>query len=904
MMEKKSPLYLIDASSYMYRAFYGMGRRLTAPDGTPTQAVFGFHQMLHKVLKDKQPELICVVYDPPGPTFRHEIYSEYKATRDRMPEDLVIQVPIIKNMVELLGIPSLEIPGYEADDVMATLVRHAVQEGYSVVIVSGDKDLHQLVNEPLVLQWDPQKDELYTAEAVRQKLGVLPNQVQDLLALMGDSTDNIPGVAGVGKKTAEELIRLFGSLDEVLRRVDEIPKASLRKKVEEAKEAALLSRELVRLRDDAPLETPVARYRRRPANVKALQELYERLGLRRFLADLSKDLPAQTPALPEEASALRHDRILRDETAFEEVLKEIQGEPVLSIDLETTSQDAMRADIVGVALSWRHHEAAYVPIGHETENQAPQLSLSVVLEGLRPILEAETPKKVGQNIKYEWVVLKRHGIELRGIDFDTMVASYLLEPGNPSHRLERIVAEHLGESKAAYADVAGFGAKEVPFSRVPIDKAAAYACSDAETTLRLVPILRKKLDDAGLSNLMDTLERPLIEILARMELRGVRVDTEKLKVLSRIFEEGMLKEEQAIYEIAGGPFNIQSPVQLRDILFGKLQLPVIKKTKTGPSTDMSVLEELAAHHPIAERIVAYRSLAKLKNTYVDALPFMVHPRTGRIHTSYNQTVTATGRLSSSEPNLQNIPVRTEEGRRIREAFVADPGHVLLAADYSQVELRIFAHYSGDERLLAAFEAGDDIHRRTAAEMFGVAPQEVTQEMRRHAKTINFGIIYGMGPYGLAKQLKISQTSAKAAIDRYFERYQGVKRWIEQVIAEADTRGYAETLLGRRRFIPELKSRNRTVRQQGERLAVNTTIQGSAADLIKKAMIDIDREMQTRRCRSAMLLQVHDELVFEVAEEELDWMQKMVKDRMEGVLLLRVPLVVDMGWGKNWAEAHP
>lgn len=902
MTEKKPILYLIDASSYMYRAFYAMGRRLTAPDGTPTQAVFGFHQMLHKVLKEKQPELVCVVYDPPGPTFRHSIYPAYKATRDRMPEDLVVQVPIIKKMVDLLGIPSLEVSGFEADDVIATLVRRAKEERISVVVVSGDKDLHQLVDEPWVLQWDPQKDEVFTADEVVRRLGVRPDQVRDLLALMGDSSDNVPGIAGVGKKTAEELLRRFETLDELLRRSQEIPSASVRKKVEEGKEAAVLSRRLVSLRDDAPVGLDLFQCRRRAPDTAALAELYERLGLRRFLADLAKEAVYEAPSASTE-SASRHERIVRTETNFQEILERIRAAAVLSIDLETTSQDAMRAEIVGVALSWRDHEAAYIPVGHTGGAAGPQLPRARVLDGLRPVLEAETPKKVGQNIKYEWVVLKRHGVELRGIDFDTMVASYLLDPGNPSHRLERIVAEHLGEPKAAYRDVAGSGAKEVPFSHVPVPQAAAYACSDAETTLRLVPVLRKKLEEAGLSTLMDALERPLIDVLGRMEIRGIRLDTEKLKELSEVFEEGLRREEQTIYAIAGGPFNIQSPVQLRDVLFGKLQLPVIKKTKTGPSTDMSVLEELAAHHPIAEHIVAYRSLAKLKNTYVDALPMLVHPETGRIHTSYNQTVTATGRLSSSEPNLQNIPVRTEEGRRIREAFIADEGCVLLAADYSQIELRIFAHYSGDEGLMAAFAAGDDIHRRTAAEMFGVPPDAVTPEMRRHAKTINFGIIYGMGPYGLAKQLKISQTSAKAAIDRYFERYQGVKRWIEQVIAEAEKRGYAETLLGRRRFIPELQSRNRTVRQQGERLAVNTTIQGTAADVIKKAMIDIDREIRSRGLRTAMLLQVHDELVFEVPVEELQEAQHMVRERMERVLALRVPLLVELGWGKNWAEAH-
>lgn len=902
MTEKKPTLYLIDASSYMYRAFYAMRQRLTAPDGTPTQAVYGFHQMLQKVLKDKRPQRICVVYDPPGPTLRHAIYPDYKATRERMPEDLAAQVPLIKQMVDLLGIPSVEITGYEADDVIAALARKAVEAGMPVVIVSGDKDLHQLVQEPHVIQWDPQKDEVFTSEAVERKLGVRPEQVRDLLALMGDSSDNIPGVAGVGPKTAQNLLRQFGSLDQVLSRVGDIQSAALKKKIEAGKQAALLSRDLVTVREDAPVALEPDQCVIRPADTKGLAEFFQSLGFRRFLDELAREAGDQALAAAAQAPE-RRDRLVTDEKGLSDVLARIAQADVLSIDLETTSQDAMRADLVGVALCWEDHEAAYIPVGHTGKDAGKQIPAARVLDALRPLLEGDLPKKVGQNIKYEWVVLKRHGVELRGIDFDTMVASYLLDPGNPSHRLERIVAEHLGETKLRYSDVAGSGKSQIPFAQVPLEKAVDYACSDAETTYRLVPVLREKLRETGLLELMDSLERPLIPVLARMEHKGIRIDAARLQELSRTLEEGIRKEEEAIYQIAGGPFNIQSPIQLRDVLFGKLQLPVIKKTKTGPSTDMSVLEELAALHPIAEHIVTYRSLAKLKNTYVDTLPKLIHPETGRIHTSYNQAVTATGRLSSSEPNLQNIPIRTEEGRRIREAFVPEEGCVLLAADYSQIELRIFAHYSGDERLVAAFAEGADIHRRTAAEMFGVPPHEVTPEMRRQAKTINFGIIYGMGPYGLAKQLRINQTSAKAAIDRYFATYEGVKRWIEQVVEESRKRGYAETLLGRRRYLPELKSRNRNVRQQGERLAVNTTIQGTAADLIKKAMIDIDAAIRKEGLRTAMLLQVHDELVFEVPEDELDRVRTLVRDLMENVHPLSVPLVVDMGWGANWAEAH-
>ncbi len=899
MKDQPPVLYLIDASSYMYRAFYGMRRRLTAPDGTPTQAVYGFYQMLQKVLKEKKPDHLCVVYDPPGPTLRHELYPDYKATRERMPEDLVVQVPLIKKLVELQGIPAVEVPGYEADDVIATLTRKALEKGMHVVIVSGDKDLHQLVRDPEVIQWDPQKDEEYTARVVQERLGVRPEQVRDLLALMGDSSDNIPGVAGVGKKTAENLIRQFGSLDRILTKANEIKSPSVRKKILAGKDFAILSRDLVTIRNDAPIPIEPDQCTLKEKKLDELIRFLQDLGFRRFLDDLEKQTSVKISV---DTAPSRNDLLVCDQRTLEQIRSHLAEATVVSVDLETTSQDAMRAEIVGIALCWKEHQAAYIPVGHHCET-ARQLPLDQVLQTLRPFLESDRVPKVGQNIKYEWIVFRRHGVEFKGIDFDTMVASYLLDPGNPSHRLERIVEEHLGELKLRYRDVAGTGKNQIPFADVPVEKAADYACSDAETTFRLVPVLRKKLEESGLIKLMDFLERPLIEVLARMEFRGIRVDVDKLKELSRTLEEGLRREERAIYEIAGMEFNIQSPIQLRDVLFGKLQLPVIKKTKTGPSTDMSVLEELAHLHPIARHILAYRSLAKLKNTYVDTLPRLVHPETGRIHTSYNQTVTATGRLSSSDPNLQNIPIRTEEGRKIREAFIPDTGCLLLAADYSQIELRILAHYSHDQRLTAAFREGADIHRRTAAEMFGVPPHEVTAEMRRHAKTINFGIIYGMGPYGLSKQLGISQSSAKAAIERYFETYKGVRRWIEEAIEKARKNGFAETLLGRRRYLPELTSRNRNVRQQGERLAVNTTIQGTAADLIKKAMIDIDMDLGRKGMKTGMLLQVHDELVFEVPEEELESVQELVRNRMENVHELSVPLVVDMGWGRNWAEAH-
>lgn len=899
----KKALYLIDASSYMYRAFYALGR-LTGPDGKPTQAIYGFAQMLLKVLREKKPELICVVFDAPGPNFRHELYASYKATRQKMPEDLAEQVPLIKKLVALHGLPQAELEGFEADDIIATLAGRASKEDIPVVIVSADKDLHQLVADGRILQWDPQKDEIFTEKEVAARLGVKPSQVADLLALMGDSSDNVPGVPGVGEKTARNLLARFPTLEAVYEHLDDVTSAAVRKKLENHRDLAFLSRDLVTIRDDVPLNLAPSDCRPGEPRYRDLLRFYEGLGFRSLVKSLREDLESMGREVPLRKDASeRTVAVVRDLSELERVVREIQGRELFSLDLETTSQDAMRAEIVGIALSWEDHRAVYIPVGHRGEGSEGQLDASLVLKTLAPLLTQDRPGKAGQNIKYEWVVLQRAGVDLRGIAFDTMVASYLLDPGHPSHKLERIAAEYLGESIPSYADVAGKGKSQVNFSQVPVEKAAAYACSDAETTWRLVSVLKAKLEEEKLKELFVSLEMPLVRVLGAMELRGIRVDARGLEDLSRDLETKLEAEARVIYDMAGREFNIQSPKQLAEVLFDKLCLRVVKRTKTGPSTDVEVLEELAAEHPIAEHVLTYRTLAKLKGTYVDALPKLIHPETGRIHTSYNQAVTATGRLSSSDPNLQNIPVRGEEGRRIREAFVAEPGHVLMAADYSQIELRLLAHYSGDEHLVAAFRDGADIHRRTAAEIFGVPYHEVTSEMRRHAKTINFGIIYGMSPYGLARQLRIGTTAAKAAIDRYFERYSGVKAFIERTIEHTRKLGYAETLLGRRRKIPELQSRNRTVRQQGERLAVNTPLQGTAADLIKKAMIDIDRVLAEEGLKTAMLLQVHDELVFEVPEEEIETVRKLVQEKMEKVITLKVPLTVDLGWGPDWSRAH-
>jgi DNA polymerase I len=896
-------LYLIDASSYCYRAFYALGR-LTNSHGMATQAVYGFAQMLLKVLKDKKPDYVCIVFDSAGPTFRHQRYPDYKATRQKMPEDLAVQVPYIRDLVRLHGLTQVAVDGFEADDLIATLVERYRGQGLEIVVASGDKDLHQLIQEPGVVQWDPQKDRIFTSKEVQERFGIRPEQMVDLLALMGDSSDHVPGIPGVGEKTAQKLMQQWGSLDAVLQHVGELSPPSLRDKVSSNRDLAYLSRELVTLANDVPLTVTLEEFVPGAPETQELARLYQVLGFKTLLASLREQAGEAEPVHDEAGKgAARTDRVITTVEGLDALSAALRRQERFSVDLETTSTDPMQAEIVGIALSWHDHQAYYIPVGHRKGGSDRQLPRDTVLRTLAPLLGSQHQGKVGQNVKYEWVVFQQHGIELQNMVFDTMLASYLLAPEKHSHSLENIAAEHLGERMIGYTDVTGKGKGQISFADVDVPAAAEYACEDAEVAWRLVPILRSKLEEQGLLELFESLELPLVSVLARMEHRGILVDREKLRVLAKDMLK--LQEQRAaeIYRMAGEDFNIQSPKQLAYILFVKLGLPSVKQTKTGPSTDISVLETLAGEHPIVEQLLAYRSLTKLLGTYVEALPRLVHPQTGRLHTSFNQTVAATGRLSSSDPNLQNIPIRSEEGKQIRAAFVAAPGHVLLAADYSQIELRILAHFCQDEHLVAAFQEDEDIHRRTAAEMLGIPPHEVTPEMRRQAKAINFGIIYGMGPFGLARALGISNTSAKAAIERYFDHYRGVRRFIEEVIQEVKTRGYSQTLAGRKRPIPELQSRNRTIRQQGERLAVNTKLQGSAADIIKKAMIDIDRQVTEHGLKCAMLLQVHDELVFELPVEELERARDLVRNSMEHVWPLSVPLRVDVGWGANWLVAH-
>jgi DNA polymerase-1 len=885
-MDPKKTLYLIDGSSYIYRAFYALGR-LTNSRGLPTQAVYGFCQMLLKVMREKRPDYLCVVFDPPGPTHRHEMYTAYKANRQKMPEDLVVQVPYIKDLVRYHGVAQLEQEGYEADDVIATLTRWAVDYDLDVVIVSGDKDLIQLVNDPWVRLWDPKRDRILTEAAVAEHFGISPDQMVDYLALVGDSTDNIPGVKGVGEKTARQLLQNWKSLHEIYGHLDEISPASLRAKLQANQNAAQLSRILATLKNDMPISAHPEDFTPKPPQRQDLLRLYGELDFRKLLEAVRQESGTNEELAPfGESISPAEMKIVTDQETLTELVGLIDEHRKIALCLDSSAPDPMRASLKGIAISMEAHTAFYVPFCALDQNDPTAPAPALVLDPLRRLLGRRDIAKIGHDLKKDWMILKKLGIELEGIAFDTMVASYLLHPGQNSHNLARLTGEHLGEA-----------------TDMPSLPSASQTCQSADHIWRLFPLLESKLQDTGQVELFFSLEVPLIRVLSRMECRGILVDAGKLESLAVDFEAAMSQEAHMIYELAREEFNIQSPKQLASVLFEKLGLPVVKKSKSGPSTDSSVLEELAAVHPIAEKILTYRTLAKLKGTYADVLPRLIHPETGRIHTSFNQTITSTGRLSSSEPNLQNIPIRSEEGRKIREAFIPSPGHLFLSADYSQIELRILAHLSQDERLLDAFHSDGDIHRQTAAEMYNIPQHEVTPEMRRQAKTINFGIIYGMGAFGLARRLGVSRQMAKEMIEHYFRRYEGVRSYIDRVIETARKLGYTETLLGRRRPIPELSSRNLAVRQQGERLAINSPIQGSAADLIKKAMIDVDEGLAKHGLSATMVLQVHDELVLEVSAAELEVTKELIRKKMERVWELSVPVKVDLGWGGNWAQAH-
>ena len=893
MERKDKTLFLIDGSAYIHRAYHAI-RGLSNSKGLPTNAVFGFSRMLVKLMEEQTPEYAAMVFDAKGPTFRHKIYKEYKANRPPMPEDMSVQIPYIKDITAGFNFSVIEMTGYEADDLIGTLAYIAEEAGFSVIMVTGDKDFLQLVTVNSII-WDPMKDMKIDVDVVRETYGIEPHQMIDVMGLSGDTSDNIPGVPGIGQKTALSLIQNFGSMEQLYEQVDKITKKKQHENLVKYKDQAFLSRELVKIDTRVPLQFDLQDFELKGPDNDRLSELFKELEFRQ----LQQTLPGKKDLSNKNYQSIQSLNALND------LIASLKSSEIFALDTETTSKDPMKAAIVGLSFSIKPDEAFYIPCAHDYPDVPEQLDLRDVLKLLKPVLENAEIKKIGQNIKYDWMVLARHGINLDGVMSDTMVASYLINPSKRAHGLDQIALDFLDHKTISYKEVTGKGKKITGFSEVPLERAVPYACEDADITLMAYNVLMPKINEMDLVELFQKVEMPLIPVLMKMEMTGIFVDKDRLNLLSKSFEHQLDELEKRIYSVAGEEFNIKSSQQLGKILFEKLELPVQKKTKkkTGYSTDVDVLTALASLHELPAMILRHRTLAKLKSTYADALIDLINPETGRIHTSYNQTVTATGRLSSSDPNLQNIPVRTEEGREIRRAFVPKKGWHMVSADYSQIELRILAHYSEDQILIKAFMDDEDIHTRTANEVFQVFPSFITSELRRHAKIINFGIIYGMSPFGLSKELGISHKMAKSYIDNYFARYKGVKQFIDRAIKDVKESKQTSTLLGRIRFLPDINSSNRNLRQFAERTAINTPIQGTAADLIKLAMIKVDAAFTERGFQSVMLLSVHDELIFEVPPDELDEAKNLIREIMEGIWDLRVPLKVNVGYGENWAEVH-
>lgn len=898
MTRPAGPVFLIDGQSYIYRAFYAV-RGLTNSEGLPTNAIFGVVNMLHRIRDEHAPSHLGMVLDAPGKNFRHQAYPEYKANRASMPEELRAQIPHIKAVVGAYRIPILELAGYEADDIIATLATRWERAGAEVVIVSGDKDLMQVVSDRVTML-DTMQDKRIGPAEVHAKFGVEPGRVVEVQALMGDPTDNIPGVPGVGEKTAIKLIAEWNDLDGVLENGATI-KGKLGERVRAHGDLARLSKTLATLDRDVPLPVSVDDLTVTGPDRDRLRELFGTFEFRRLLDALDSE-GVLSGTSEEEASAAapagRYETV-RTPAQLAAVVQAVRTAGTFCLDTETTALEAIDAELVGVALAVEEERAWYVPVAHPADD-TPQLDRGTVLEAIRDLLADDSLTLVGQNLKYDLTVLANYGVRSANRLTDTMLASYLLNPAQ-RHNLDALAQEHLGYAMLSYSTVTDDAEKN--FADVAVADATRYAGEDADITLRLAHHLLPRLEDEGMAALFSEVETPLIPVLVEMERTGIRVDPAVLAGLSDEFGGKLHRLEDEIHALAGEPFNIASPKQLQHILFDKLELPPVKKTKTGPSTDQSVLERLADKHPLPEKILAYRGFAKLRSTYVDALSKLIRADTRRVHTSFNQSVAATGRLSSTNPNLQNIPIRTEEGRRIRTAFVPAPGWTLLSADYSQIELRLLAHISRDPVLTEAFRTGQDVHARTAAEIFDTEMDAVTSEQRREAKTINFGIIYGMGAQRLARTLRIPFKTAQEYIAQYFARYQGIKAYMDEVVASAREYGYVTTLRGRRRYVPDLHSKSSQLLSAAERVAINTPIQGTAADIIKLAMLAIAARLHASGLRARMLLQVHDELLFEVPEDETDRVGALVRESMEQVMPLEVPLRVDVGSGHNWAEAH-
>jgi len=916
-MTPQPKLILVDGSSYLYRAFHALPP-LRSSRGEPTGALHGVLNMINKLLRDFPQSQVAVVFDAPGKTFRDDLFAEYKAHRPPMPDDLRAQIEPLLQAVAGMGLPLLRITGVEADDVIGTLATRAAKAGDAVLISTGDKDMAQLVNEQITLI-NTMNDSLLDRAGVKAKFDVFPEQIIDYLALVGDSSDNIPGVDKVGPKTAAKWLNAYGTLDKVLENAAEIP-GKVGENLRGSLSVVALSRQLATIRCDLELSLDEAALVRRPPDVAVLKELYARLELRSLLRQLEggESAPAAvvaaavvTTVVVVEGAAPAADSIERqyttisDWTQFLAWCERLARAPLFAFDTETTGLDYMQAQIVGVSFCIEPGHGAYVPLAHNYAGAPEQLDRGRVLAMLRPLLEDPDKVKVGAHIKFDMHVLANHGIKLRGERYDTMLESYVLNSTATRHDMDSMAAKYLGIQTIKFEDVAGKGAKQLTFDQVGVETAAAYAAEDADVTLRLHLNLWPQLQAApALAQLYEQIERPLIPVLQRMERGGVLIDRSMLRQQSIELAARLAQLGAEAQREAGQEFNVESPRQLQQILFEKLQIPVLRKTPTGqPSTAEDVLEELADKHALPRLILEYRALAKLRSTYTERLPEQIDQTTGRVHTSYHQAVAATGRLSSTDPNLQNIPIRTPEGRRIRQAFIAPPGHVLLSADYSQIELRIMAHLSDDEGLLNAFAQDQDIHRATAAEVFGVAPEQVSADQRRSAKAINFGLIYGMSAFGLARQLGIERAAAARYVELYFARYPGVRRYMDGTRERAKREGYVETVYGRRLYLPDINSRNRQLQQYAERSAINAPMQGTAADIIKRAMLSVDEWSQRPQVGARLLMQVHDELILEVAEDFLEEATRQVRTLMEAAATLKVPLRVEVGHGQNWDQAH-
>jgi DNA polymerase-1 len=893
------PIILVDGSSYLYRAFHAMPS-FTNSKQFPTGAVYGVVNMLKKLLADYDPEFIAVVFDAKGKTFRDEIYDKYKANRKEMPPDLVKQIDHIHSAVRGLGLPILMIEGVEADDVIGTLAKTAANEQKSILISTGDKDLAQLVDEHITLV-NTMTDTYLNPITVKEKFGIPPELIVDYLALVGDSVDNIPGVPGVGPKTAVKWLIEYGSLENVVKHANEI-KGKVGDNLRASLDQLPLAKQLATIKLDVSLDLELAGLKRQTHNNDLLRKLYQELEFKTWLAELLENDTGSSTAASE-----KHEKyaVIFSEQQLNKLLDALNNTKIFAFDIETTTDsNYMDARIIGLSFALEAKSAVYIPLGHDYENATAQLSCDVVLKKLKPILENPNIKKIGHNLKYFIEVLANHDIQLQGIAYDTMLESYILDSSSNKHDLGSLALKYLGVRTIHFEDIAGKGAKQITFNQIPIESAATYAAEAVDITLQLHQIFWPKLSaEPGLKNIFENIEIPLLNVLAEIERNGVLVDAVKLLTQSHELEKRLLELEDEAFLIAGGPFNLNSPKQLQEILFGKLQLPILQKTPTGqPSTADAVLQELALNYPLPKHIIEYRSLSKLISTYTKRLPEQINANTGRIHTSYNQTVTVTGRLSSSDPNLQNIPVRTSEGRRIRQAFIARPGYKIVSADYSQIELRIMSHISQDPALLSAFERNLDIHQATAAEVLELKLEEVTSEQRRSAKAINFGLIYGMSSFGLAAQLGVDRHTAQDYINLYFKRYPQVKNYMDNTRVQAHAQGFVETLSGRRLYLPDINSSQIMRQKAAERAAINAPLQGTAADIIKRAMISINRWLREENIDAKMIMQVHDELVLEVAAKQVDNVMEAVRLHMMQAAQLKIPLLVSISAGDNWDAA--